>query len=715
MTPINLDIIKTFRNNFSNLNSKPVVLYGCSERTQVIIENCSDFNFIGLMDKQNKGTCYGLPILDEQEVTQKAYCIIIICTTFNVNIIYNRIQDWTLKSNIPVYHLNGTLMEPKKQNTESLKMICNIDEYKKSIKSNDIILFELFNTLIMRKTLYRSDIFEIMQRELKNSDKCEDFSSFAKLRYKIEQDFIKDNYSYTLKEIYSDYCKDAELGSQWVLKLIDLEISTELKNVIPRTDVVSLLDYAKSIGKEIILSAPSYLSSEHINMILTACSIDHDLFDDTYNYLPLSLSIHENNNKKILYLGNKEFLSKHDLSYNGSEFLPVYSSSEIATALFDTKWSRYNNDFYCRYVMGVFISQLLNSPFKLNQSGKIDIDSLEEIGYIFFGPMVKCFMDKLYKQAKEKGQKIIFHARDCWILKNLADKYYNKYDVESVYFLISRRAVAIASIGNNDDIRQVCEIFKFNCKHTFERFCSIIFNISIDQSDTYKNTLIEDIDLEELFTHITDYYCEQIFLQAKQQKKYFFEYINKLNIDINESLAMINFVGGGITQNFLEKLGFYKTCEYYYFGLRPSATNMNSLISTVIPVFGVGSYYTSVNNAVIDRMHYEEVIFTSPQSQFMGFDDNCMPVFANEGINTEYDEIKNVHYGIEKYIKQTYDLSINLEDIDPQFVNIIFGYLFDDNISSISQKIYDTFRYDDIVVSDNKMNMNNDIIHEKRR
>ena len=131
-------------------------------------------------------------------------------------------------------------------------------------------------------------------------------------------------------------------------------------------------------------------------------------------------------------------------------------------------------------------------------------------------------------------------------------------------------------------------------------------------------------------------------------------------------------------------------------------------------------YYGIIHACVVRtdseyRMHYEEVIFTSPQSQFMGFDDNCMPVFANEGINTEYDEIKNVHYGIEKYIKQTYDLSINLEDIDPQFVNIIFGYLFDDNISSISQKIYDTFRYDDIVVSDNKMNMNNDIIHEKRR
>lgn len=50
------------------------------------------------MDKQNNGTCYGLPILNEEEVTQKAYCIIIIIsTTFNVNIIYNRIQDWTLK------------------------------------------------------------------------------------------------------------------------------------------------------------------------------------------------------------------------------------------------------------------------------------------------------------------------------------------------------------------------------------------------------------------------------------------------------------------------------------------------------------------------------------------------------------------------------------------------------------------------------------------
>ena len=100
-----------------------------------------------------------------------------------------------------------------------------------------------------------------MQQKLENSDKVRYFLAFANRRNKIERDLTDNEHSYILKDIYNKYCEDVDLDSQWVSKLIDLEISTELKNVIPRTDVVSLLEYAKTLGKEIILSAPSYLSS----------------------------------------------------------------------------------------------------------------------------------------------------------------------------------------------------------------------------------------------------------------------------------------------------------------------------------------------------------------------------------------------------------------------------------------------------------------------
>ncbi len=700
MTPINLDIIKTFSDNFSHLKNKPIVLYGCSERTQIILENCSDFNFIGLMDKQNNGTCYGLPILNEEEVTQKAYCIIIISTTFNVNIIYNRIQDWTLKNNILVYHLNGTLMKPKKQNTESLKLICSIDEYKKSIESNDIILFELFDTLIMRNTLYRSDIFEIMQQKLENSDKVRYFLAFANRRNKIERDLTDNEHSYILKDIYNKYCEDVDLDSQWVSKLIDLEISTELKNVIPRTDVVSLLEYAKTLGKEIILSAPSYLSSEQINMILTACNIAPDSFDHIYNQLPLSFDrMEDNNNKKILYLGNKKSISEQNLLYNKLQFLPVYSSSEIATALFDAKWSRYNNDFYCRYVMGVFISQLLNSPFKLNKSGTIDINSFEEIGYIFFGPIVKCFMDNLYKQAKEKGQKIIFQARDCWILKILADKYYTQYNVENVYFLTSRRAVAIAGIKNNDDIKQVYNVFYSAYRDSFNKFCSVIFNISADTNDIYYNIPVTDIDKAILLSHIINNYSEQIISKSVSQYKYLSEYKKSLNISDTQPLAIINFVGSGTTQAFFEKIKFNTQSEYYYFAFTIQGVEFD-LKSPINYIYGRESIYTGHDNSMIKRMTFGECIFTSPKSQFMGFKENGEYDFCDNGLNSQYERIKDSHTGIEKYIKQHNDFTAYSSKNLPMLINIMYNYLFDDSICTISNDLKENFLLSDIVKSD---------------
>ncbi len=716
MTPIDLDIIETFRKNFIHLRSQPIALYGCGERTKIILENCTEFNFIGLMDQQKQGMCFGKPVLSQEEVIESKCCIIIISTTFNLGIIYDRIQDWTFKNNLPVYHLNGTRMAPVKPDTRFQKLVCSQDKYKKEIQSSDIILFDLCDTLIMKYTLYPSDIFNIMQQELEKLYTDMDFSDFIGLRKKSEQDLTDNNSSFNLTDIYQRYVATADIDPQWISVLVEKEIETEIKNAVPRNDIVSLADYAKQLGKKLILTVTFHWNLQQVKALLTKCGIDGGIFEDIYLISPGKIDIfidqiiEKYKDKKVLCLGNTDIIGDQLENHSEYKFLPVNSSLNIAQNLFDGRWMEYLDNFRCRYIMGIFISGVFNSPFTLNQNGKIEINSFEQIGYSFFGPMIKFFMDRLYSQAKDKGQKIIFQARDCWILKELADKYYTEYNVPSVYYLTSRRAAALLSIENNDDIRQVCEVFTYNCKHTFKRFCEIIFNISVDSNDMYSDMYIKDIEINDLISHITQNYSEQIISESSKQKNFSLRYIKESGIDVKEPLAIINFVGGGVTQSFFERAGFVNQCEYYYFGIRPSSVNISSLSRPINSAFGIGSYYTSANNAVIDNMLYAEVIFTSPQTQFMGFGDELSPVFAGDGYNAKYEKIKKAHEGIDKYINMTCGLSLDFNNIDSQFINMIFGYMFNENYFVISENVYRIFTYDDIVVSDNQIDMKNNIV-----
>ncbi len=710
LNPLDQDIIKKFDQNFSHIKQKPVVLYGSGEKTGLILDHCKNFNFVGIMDRQRQGMCYGLPVLEKSEVIEKAYCIILICAIPNIEIIYNRIQGWTSENNIPVYHLNGTQLKPVENAGRSLDLLCSLDEYKEKILSYDIISFDVFDTLIMRYTLYPDDIFELMHKQLESLYPDNNFSEFVKMRKKAEQIcFEKRNCAYTLINIYEEYIRIADIDKSWIYVLAGMEFKAELMNVLPRKDVVELLRYAKESGKIIILTSDMYLSEQQISLLLEKCCIDPEIFDRVFISNECSASKHsgqlwkivskEYRDKKIIHFGDNEISDGQKAVENKISYLPIYSSIKLAISLFDNKWTLYENSLECRMIMGIFISDILNSPFKLDPSGKIKIESTEKIGYNFFGPVVKCFMDILYKQAKEKEQKIVFQARDCWILKNLADKYYTEYDVKSVYFLTSRRAIALASIKNESDIRQVCKVFMMNTEHSFKRFCEVVFNITTDDLDTNNDIIIKNTDKELLTSHIIKCYSEKILSESSRQRKYFFDYVDKLDVKPDEPLAMINFVGSGTTQLFFQNTGFNTTCEYYYFATNLPRVDADKL-KNINPVFGESSNFTGLNNNIAERTIFGECVFTSPQSQFMGFGKEGEYVFAESGINTQFDRIKDIHNGIDRYVGQFKNCNAFLSKESASLINIIYGYLFDKNIFVVPAAVREAFRLSDTLKSD---------------
>ena len=95
-----------------------------------------------------------------------------------------------------------------------------------------------------------------------------------------------------------------------------------------------------------------------------------------------------------------------------------------------------------------------------------------------------------------------------------------------------------------------------------------------------------------------------------------------------------------------------------------------------------------------------ECVLTSPQSQFMGFDEAGEAVFAGDGINHEYESIKECHEGITRYFCKTDEIGINLANVPSAFINRLYAVLFDRDVSTVCGEIRNAFQMKDIVRSD---------------
>jgi hypothetical protein len=85
--------------------------------------------------------------------------------------------------------------------------------------------------------------------------------------------------------------------------------------------------------------------------------------------------------------------------------------------------------------------------------------SLEELGYIFFGPLVFNYLFWLKDEVKD-GDLILFNSREGYFLNQIYQLFKEKYNLpKSVYFKTSRKLASLSSYVSEED---VYESFKFH-------------------------------------------------------------------------------------------------------------------------------------------------------------------------------------------------------------------------------------------------------------
>ncbi|MGN0403165.1 MAG: hypothetical protein ACI4HQ_13030, partial [Acetatifactor sp.] len=199
-------VLDSFDKNFEALKNTNIVIYGLGKNTKLILDERKQYRIVGLMDGVRTGeVVWGLPVITCDEANDLGVsAIIIIATAANVPLIYQRIAAECEMYHIQVFDINGN--EQKRLSGEyklpEIYSTMTKDALLSKINGCDVISFDIFDTLLVRRVLQPTDLFENLMNkyEFYHPDFCRKRISCERELYNSTNPNIYEIYSSMAKE-----------------------------------------------------------------------------------------------------------------------------------------------------------------------------------------------------------------------------------------------------------------------------------------------------------------------------------------------------------------------------------------------------------------------------------------------------------------------------------------------------------------------------------
>ena len=265
MTKFEIEV-EEFKKAFPNTNMK-IALYGTGRFTATLLQYAKDYHFVGLLDRDSAlvGTeLYGLNVLSRAEAEEQADIIVINTQESYWKSIYERVKDW----NIAIYYRNGqkaTLdtYRDYEQNPYWQKSLKTLED---KILSYQIISFDIFDTLLMRKIFYEIDVLKFTELKIK-------------ARFNIDFDFVSIRKQAasaleepSIDEIYNQMRSLTSLSDDMLEQIKQCEIQTDLSLTCPRRDIIALCKKAQKT-KDVYFVSDMYYPKEVLQQFLKKAGI----------------------------------------------------------------------------------------------------------------------------------------------------------------------------------------------------------------------------------------------------------------------------------------------------------------------------------------------------------------------------------------------------------------------------------------------------------
>jgi len=669
-------ILSEWRKNYEECSD--IVIYGTGINTSLILKNSNTDGIIGLLDGECcSGYFCGKRILTEAEAIIRAKCIVVVARKSVIGIIAHRIRYISEDHGIPVFDISGNNICTRKYeygNEDLPYWNLSYDDLLHEINVHEVISFDIFDTLIMRDVLTPSDIFDIVQNAF---SEVQDFKKSRLSAMRVLGDLA------SFDDIYSSMQKEAGFSDELKKELMNFEFMTEIEHIHARKVMQQAFLHAVSAGKTVYLLSDMYYSEKMLRKLLAKAGFDVPcpIFVSSEQKASKAdgslfrLLLQKEHGKTILHIGDNHISDGTVARKNGIDSFIIKSDYEILSSSGMQKILSSSYSFPQRLFIGNMTAHYFNDPFSLyRRKGYLKLNSLYEIGCWFLFPLFYTFAKWLDFCLVKSGIKtLILPARDGYLINKILDLC-GAGEYRRHYILASRRALGLMALENREDIY---ELLKRSFKGSLKNLLKIRTGVDCNILEPWDGTMSQ-----------IEPYVDRILERASWNRKQYLQYLHSLSIDLDDSVATMDFVSSGTVQKYLQKYFTKSMTGYYfsYFDVSDSSHLGKEFIRSLMDSFGnygksslFGDYFIMPESVLIDE-----------NTTFVGFSESGEFMFEDDGKAPEFQYMREVQKGVLDAAAhydssfQTYDKSMIV------FAEAIFNCLFDHSIE-ISDDIKKSF------------------------
>jgi len=538
---------------------------------------------------------------------------------------------------------------------------------KEQIVKKKLISFDIFDTLLTRKTLYPRDVFQLVEKKavLKGLD-VQGFAS-ARIRAEEDQPFCDFDKIYEWLQDFFNWTEDIKL------KVRKIELDTELEVLVPRNEIAGLLRFALEAGKKVVLTSDMYFSAGILKKILDRHGISG------YDNIFVSCDIRKSKNSglygellrlcnsadEILHIGDNPVADGSNCEVLGIESILIPSALELARERGWEKSIRTAASLTERCLLGLIISKIFNDPFQ----SSVLLDYSEEVRVRRFGisviaPVAVGYLTWLIQKLREDVcDGVLFLARDGWLLYNIYNYFCTRVQLpRPIYYYANRHTAFLCCADSKSEIDYIADLGQMN---------------GIEAGETLKN--IFHISRKEMLPQgkeekYADYIARHIDLIRENESKIrtgYIQYSSDCGILEGGTYALVDFIAVGHIQNYLSRFLPYHLKGFYFWNYTFGA-----------PLNSNAEYYLKNKNYYLLQTYIEklETFFTSPEPSQKMMTEQGTPLFFKDYRNSqELKEIESVLKSAEEFAREYFDM--------------FYCYLNEGISPSLIEKIYETENY----------------------
>ncbi|MBQ3509764.1 MAG: glycosyltransferase [Peptococcaceae bacterium] len=506
---------------------------------------------------------------------------------------------------------------------------------KDKIDKATLISFDIFDTLLFRKTNTPETVFDLIGKHF-------GIHGFRKLRMDEQNEASRRAYAAhqhphaDMNDIYEVLSEHTEIPVNWE-EVKAFEIQMERDALIANQEMLEIFRYVKEQGKRVVATSDMYLPAR----ILSEYLVENGF--DGFDYVYCSADEHKAKFNRELFelVSQKEQVPYENILHIGDK-------------------ERDDGEYPASYGIDTFVYHHDANLSKLKPAAGSDVDKglykilyddtkgfWYNLGLEVGGPLYMGLYRYLRQKLEEKDKKIYFLSRDGY---NLYHLFKNQGYDNIEYLYVSRRALTLAAITDMNE-RDIMSLPPYTCGQTVGEILDYlcierqkILHLHEAGFQSFEDVIRTEEDrsaFKQLYVLDKDVFLER----AKVERENAIHYFNSIGF-FDEDAICFDCGWQGSSQELLEqfkKACGYETSHYFiYFGIKNGDKSRKQLRGLHYETYLFDFYK---NHALQYDLHQNvvlyELFFSAPHESVYYYDSDGKPVFETGNGDSEKADMLN--------------------------------------------------------------------------